>query len=317
MKMTKKKAALAGLLAAAAAGGTFAYFNQTLSVTNIFDTGTYDTELVEEFKPSDGENWEPGTSVNKDVTVRNTGSLPVVVRVKFQEKWVSKVTGNTLYEMDTTVNKDMLGAENPQGARNKFENVYQGDSQDGLTGIDVDDSVVYKTMIPDGGWVYNPADGYYYYEEVLPGASEDAGGNQTIAETTKLLDGVTLEENIDMGAYREIRYYATTDSRPEDGSEDWVEFATDSNANYISTAEMNDRLTENGGQGITYMKSVANLINPELGGYSNAEYTLVVTAQTVQATNQAVNTVFGDGKTFDYAALGLDWTLPREEETQK
>ena len=35
MKMTKKKAALAGLLAAAAAGGTFAYFNQTLSVTNV------------------------------------------------------------------------------------------------------------------------------------------------------------------------------------------------------------------------------------------------------------------------------------------
>ena len=80
---------------------------------------------------------------------------------------------------------------------------------------------------------------------------------------------------------------------------------------------MNDRLTENGGKGITYMKSAANLVDPELGGYSNAEYTLVVTAQTVQATNQAVNTVFGDGDAFDYAALGLDWTLVQEEEVQK
>lgn len=88
MRINGKVIAVAAMLAVAGIGGTFAYFNQTLTAANIFDTGKYDTELVEEFKPSEGENWGPGTSVNKDVTIRNTGTLPVVVRVKFQEKWV-------------------------------------------------------------------------------------------------------------------------------------------------------------------------------------------------------------------------------------
>ena len=82
MRINGKVIAVAAMLAVAGIGGTFAYFNQTLTAANIFDTGKYDTELVEEFKPSEGENWGPGTSVNKDVTIRNTGTLPVVVRVK-------------------------------------------------------------------------------------------------------------------------------------------------------------------------------------------------------------------------------------------
>lgn len=121
MKGKKRLIGLAVVLGAAAIGGTFAYFNQTLTATNMFDTGTYDTELVEKFKPTDGENWEPGTNVNKDVTVKNTGSLPVVVRVKFEEEWVNKESGKVLYKMDTTVNKDKLAVGTPSDASNKFE----------------------------------------------------------------------------------------------------------------------------------------------------------------------------------------------------
>ena len=171
MKINGKVIAVAAMLAVAGIGGTFAYFNQTLTAANIFDTGKYDTELVEEFKPSEGENWGPGTSVNKDVTIRNTGTLPVVVRVKFQEKWVRGQ--EEFYFTDTSQEKERPAAiGSPSNANNAFENVYQDDPEDGIANPDADDSVVFKSMMPDGGWVYNPADGYYYYMYVLPGAVE-------------------------------------------------------------------------------------------------------------------------------------------------
>ena len=182
--------------------------------------------------------------------------------------------------------------------------------------------MVFKSMMPDGGWVYNPADGYYYYMYVLPGAVEKEDGSQEIAETTKLLDEVALAENVDMGSYKETRYYATTGQRPESESSDWMEFATASNASsplgydYISTREMNERLKADGSQ-ITFMKSVTKLRDARLAGYSDADYTLVVAAQTVQATDQAVNTVFGGGGVFDFRQLGCDWKLISESEVQK
>ncbi len=321
MKSKKKLLALAGIAAVAGIGGSLAYFNQTLTAENVFDTGIYDTELVEEFKPSEGENWEPGTTVNKDVTIKNTGTLPVVVRVKFQEKWESRQNpGKVLYEMDTTVNKDKLGTEGD--ARNKFENVYQGNPSDGMTGETVDDSVVYKHMIPDGKWVYNPADGYYYYLEILPEIKENNQGEKIVAETTKLLDGVTLAENTDMGAYREARYYTTVENRPESDSEDWIEFATRSNASplgyeYLSTREINEMLKAQGDDKIiTYMKSATEMLGG-LSGYSQADYTLLVTAQTVQTTKQAVKAAFGDLDALK--ALGCSWVneLKDENDIQK
>lgn len=320
MKSKKKLMALAGIAAVAGIGGSLAYFNQTLTAENVFDTGIYDTELVEEFKPSEGENWEPGTTVNKDVTIKNTGTLPVVVRVKFQEKWESrKEPGKVLYKMDTTIDKEKLGTGD---ARNKFENVYQGNPSDGVTGETVDDSVVYKHMIPDGKWAYNPADGYYYYLEILPEITKNDAGEDIVAETTKLLDGVTLAENTDMGAYREARYYTTKEDRPESDSSDWIEFATRSNASplgyeYLSTREINEMLKAQGDDKIiTYMKSATEMLNG-LGGYSQADYTLLVTAQTVQTTKQAVKTAFGDLDVLK--SLGCEWVdqLKDESDIQK
>lgn len=139
---------------------------------------------------------------------------------------------------------------------------------------------------------------------------------------SKLLDEVTLAENVDMGSYKETWYYAATGQRPENESSDWMEFATASNASsplgydYISTREMNERLKADGSQ-ITFMKSVTKLSDARLAGYSDADYTLVVAAQTVQATEQAVNTVFGGGGVFDFRQLGCDWKLISESEVQK
>lgn len=309
MKSKKKLIALAAVLGITGIGGTLAYFTQELVRVNIFDTGRYDSELVEEFHPSDGDNWEPGAFVNKDVTVKNTGTLPMVARVKFQEKWVRKDTGEVLYEIDTTEQKEKLSLGTPSNASNKFENVYQGDPEDGQVGIDVDDSVVFKQMNLGEDWIYNPDDGYYYYRHLIMPEGEGQ------SETTKLLDGVTLAENIDMGKYREVKYYATSQERPgtdDYGPEGWVEFATSSNADYVSTKEMNDWLVENQGTPITYMKAITDYAGEELMGYSQADYTLTVIAQTVQATKQAVEHTFGAIK-YDVSVaeggLGCDWTL--------
>ncbi len=140
MRRNKKIAGVAGLAAIMVIGGTFAYFNQTMTVTNPFDTGKYDTNVVENFTPEDGDNWEPGAKVNKDVTVENTGDYDVLVRVKFDESWVNKTTKTwtkTNKGMDTTTSQE--------------------NATDGL--VANDGSVVTKILNEENKdkWVYNEA----------------------------------------------------------------------------------------------------------------------------------------------------------------
>lgn len=326
MKGSKKAIALAGILGIGVIGGTFAYFNQTLTAENVFDTSTYDSDLVEKFSPSEGENWEPGANVNKDVTVKNSGSLPIVVRVSFEEEWTDKDSGEIIYQMNTADKPKMHDVATPANAQNKFENVYQGNSGDGVAGETVDDSVVFKKLNPDGGWVYNSDDGYYYYQHVLAGVTRDEEGNVVhMDESTKLLDSVTLAENVDMGAYDEIKYYAVTEWRPADDEiavdgeivgEGWIMFDKDSETGaFVSTREMNEKVKKAGGE-ITYLRSVTRQ-KEGAAGYSNANYTLTVTAQTVQATEQAVKGQFGIEDLSVLTKLGCDWTLTSENEVQE
>ena len=83
----KKRAALglAGLAAVAAIGGTWAYWNQNLSVDNEFKAGNFDSDIVEEFKPE--EDWLPGETVEKVVSVKNSGNVDMAVMTKITQKW--------------------------------------------------------------------------------------------------------------------------------------------------------------------------------------------------------------------------------------
>lgn len=83
----KKRAALglAGLAAVAAIGGTWAYWNQNLSVNNEFKAGNFDSDIVEEFKPE--EDWLPGETVEKVVSVKNSGNVDMAVMTKITQKW--------------------------------------------------------------------------------------------------------------------------------------------------------------------------------------------------------------------------------------
>ena len=199
MRKNTKIAGAAGLAAIMLVGGTFAYFNQTMKVENPFDTGKYDTKVTEDFKPQDGENWEPGAEVNKDVNVLNTGDYDVLVRVKFDEKWVNKDTGATV--------KENAGMD---------DSTSQDNATDGL--VEKDGSVVAKTLNKEN-WVYNGADGYWYYNQNL----------KADGETGTFLDAVKLLEDADMGNYIVTNYYTTAADKPAEdviGDDVWTETFT-------------------------------------------------------------------------------------------
>ena len=183
----KKLKAIAGLVAVAVIGGLLAYFNQTMTVENPFDTNKYSSELVETFNPGDGDDWQPGATVNKDIQVDNTGDYDVIVRVKFDETWTRK-GGNSAYVTNTGIN----------------DSTSQTDETDGL--VTGDYSVVKKNLLNADKWFYNTNDGYYYYLDNLK-----AGQN-----TGTFLDSVKLIDNADMGKYEVIKYYTSADNKPAD-----------------------------------------------------------------------------------------------------
>ena len=283
----KKKhiAALAGIAAVFAVGGSLAYFNQDLEAVNVLKSGDFDTEIVEEFRPEDGKDWKPGTTVNKDFAVKNSGNVPMVVRVSFQETW--EKDDGAYVTIDTTEKEEGHGE-----ADNKFESVWQEEPTDGLT--DKDDSVVEKTLNLGKEWVYS--DGYYYYTKTLP-----AG-----ATTEYLLDDVTLSKDADLGKITVVKKYSTNPDKtvPE---EDWIPFPADEAGNPISESELSRQLKEEG-KTLYHMRS--DIVTDEnLTGYSDAAYNLTIKAHTVQATENAVKSVFGEEAVQHALDENWDWEL--------
>lgn len=266
MRKNKKIAGVAGLAAIMVIGGTFAYFNQTMSVTNPFDTGKYDSTVTEDFKPEDGKNWEPGAEVNKDVTVKNTGDYDVLVRVKFDEKWVNKDNNQIV--------KENNGLD---------DTTKQVDATDGL--VDADDSVVAKTLNKEN-WVYNATDGYWYYKQNLA-AGKDTG---------VFLDAVKLLEDADMGHYAVTNYYTKADVKPAEDN-----IGTDPETQWVAyTGTVPEKATHN---------MVVTKQDKDKTGYGNANYTLTITAQTVQATDAAMKDAFN----LTSAPEGCSWNLTQNK----
>lgn len=271
----KKVLAVLGLAVVVAAGGTLAYFNQTMVADNEFDTGKYGSTIVEDFTPGDGDDWQPGAEVNKDVEVINTGDQDVLVRVKFDEKWVNK--DNTDWK------KDVTGRDG--------EDVYQADATDGE--IEKDGSVVNLTFVNKDKWSFNESDGYWYYKTNVPGGES----------TGDFLDAVELLNDADMGKYETLNYYTTieelTDAEKVDPNAKrgdtpiWTQYTKE--ADIPKNAE---HLMSN---------TVQDATKP---GYSNSTYTLTVTAQTIQATNEAVSAVFENNGTDELPeTITSGWTL--------
>ena len=66
-------------------GGTLAWFTADAKAPNMFTTGTVDIEIDEDL--DDPNDWAPGITKKKQVSVKNLGSLPVFVRVQLRPAW--------------------------------------------------------------------------------------------------------------------------------------------------------------------------------------------------------------------------------------
>ena len=77
---------LAVILAMSMVGGTLAYFTQEIWTVNEYQLSKYSTEITERFESP--ESWNPGQEVNKDVTITNSGDVPVFVKVTLEQDWI-------------------------------------------------------------------------------------------------------------------------------------------------------------------------------------------------------------------------------------
>lgn len=274
---------LAAVLALVLVVGTLAYYTSTNKVENQMQTKAYGDTLVEEFTPKN--DWQPGEKADKIVGVTNTGDYPLVVRIKMSETWAAKATPATaLISFDSkstsfnTVNATTLMAT-------------QGSATDGA--LTSDQSVVYKEILAGAGtkWTYNSADGYWYYTEQL------AAG----ASTDSLLKSITLAKNVDIGVYTTTNYYThnktvsgtvpsstTTNTNPATG---WVKYTGS-----VPIPAANDVSV--------YTRSVSAL-DATKSGYANANYSLIITSETCQATSGAVDATW----TGVPAAVKTGWSL--------
>ena len=141
-----------------------------------------------------------------------------------------------------------------------------------------DGTVVSKTLGSD--WVPG-GDGWYYYKNQITPENP---------ESTKFLDKIQLAADADMGAFKNTKYYTTAAEKPDVND---LSLWTKYEGGLPENATFNISITE---------------MDPNAMGYSDAEYTLKVTVQTVQATDQAVQAAFA-GMPSDIMTA---WNLEKE-----
>jgi alternate signal-mediated exported protein len=258
MKNKKKVTALiAGLLAVALIGGIWAYYSSTTTLSNEFKTKEYGSETREKFSPPC--DWQPGQEIDKELKVKNTGDYELFVRIKMNETWTRSGLSQSIASTQTNF------------LPTTTTTALQLNPTDGL--VAGDGSVVYKNLVnqvsptpgtPANNWTFNPADGYWYYNQKLAAGST----------TALLLESVTLCLDTDMGHMITTYYYTTAATEPADtniGSNPATQWVTYTGA--VPT-------------GTTFTRSVSAL-DPTAMGYASATYTLDITTEVIQATAEA------------------------------
>ena len=94
MKNKKTIFAVAGICLLGIIAGTFAYFSTTDLFHNLFTTDYYQIDTYEVFESP--ENWRPGDTTPKTISVNNNGNVDAAVRISFTEEWTDK-NGGYLY----------------------------------------------------------------------------------------------------------------------------------------------------------------------------------------------------------------------------
>lgn len=86
--------------------GTFAYFSTTDVFHNLFDTEIYKNEITEVFESP--QNWRPGDTTPKTVSVTNTGNVDMAVRISLYDEWRgpnNEFSWNEYRDPDTRIDK--------------------------------------------------------------------------------------------------------------------------------------------------------------------------------------------------------------------
>lgn len=215
----------------------------------------------------------------------STGKYDNIVYEDFNpdegEDWKPGATVNKDVEVENTGDYDLFVRvkfdekwtdKNSNAVRKEVKNMGdttgQQDTNDGL--VAGDDSVVKKNFANSDKWEYNNTDGYWYYKTNLAKKTS----------TGIFLDSVTLLENADMGSFTTTKYYTKAATRPAAGA-----IGTDDTTQWVA-------YTGTVPEGSTHNIAVSKL-DPNKPGYADANYTLTITVETVQATEQAMKATFG------------------------
>lgn len=249
-----------GLLALTVVGCTWAYFTSTSHIDNRLSTKAYGNTITEKFTPRD--DWQPGQEVEKVFAVKNTGDSTLVVRVKMDESWAKG---------GTPPFKTLSSTATDSAEQKKIFNVHQGDKTDGLVAADA--TVVAKELNATG-WVFH--EGYWYYKSLL------TAGNETPA----LLNSITLDKDADMGKYTVTSYYHEGTAAPTFEPGDAGDKGTATGGWAKFTGAVPKPITA----GNTIFIRTVSKLDSTATGYAGADYTLTITAETCQATLDAVKT---------------------------
>lgn len=271
--MNKKLTAIGGLAALAVVGGTWAFFTQDTTIHNKLTTdGMYGLNTTEKFNP--GSEWAPGTEVEKKITVKNTGTGAVLVRVKMDENWAYKDTPNKFFGEWNSGQTEFTHIQ--------LDNPADGNPADDLSSVvhkNLDEANIQLEAVANPDKWYLAEDGYWYFCDKLEGGEA----------TANLLKSIMLDENTDMGLIANKYYYTVVDKgseEPEFDAKTWIEMEA------TTEEEAQEELAKIAAQEENKDKDIYMTLETKTDesakGYSDAGYTLNITTEAVQATPDAV-----------------------------
>lgn len=264
----KSKVAVAGVAAVALVGGTLAYWSSTTTINNPFSTNSYGGETVEEFNPKEGDGWEPGGTVDKVVSVNNTGDYSIFARVRFEETWTRKDTNEDGEVEVVTLDGYPMYSNTEDGKKNTLFFPTSAAAIPAEGG-----SVVYKEINTNTTDWIDGKDGYYYSTEILAGDDTDA-----------LLQSVTLLPETDMGTYVDVNWVSLDGENWEKGklivteNEDGSQTVT---IDYDNPKRLDEEITD---PNQTIYQKVETMLKSDEKGYADADYVLTIVTELCQST---------------------------------
>ena len=272
--MNKKLTAIGGLAALAVVGGTWAFFTQDTTIHNKLTTdGMYGLNTTEKFNP--GSEWAPGTEVEKKITVKNTGTGAVLVRVKMDENWAYKAAPEQLFGEWASEKDPLAFLEVSERLTNEDGNPLNDFST--VVHKNLDEANIQLDAVEKQDKWYLAEDGYWYFCDKLEGGEA----------TVNLLNSIKLDEKTDMGLIANKYYYIAVEKgadEPDFNADTWNEMkATTEEEAQKELAEIAEGQTDK-----DFYMTLETKTDENAKGYSDAGYTLNITTGAVQATPDAV-----------------------------